>query len=117
MNKKKRSKEVKTLTSLVDLRAEFGLPPLRMQTRDKEKLKGQRENFKNRHKCPVCGTTMEYVEGTNMMQCPNKECKGFTVTLSVDEETGETITCNMPSYEILDDKGAVIARNIFAELD
>lgn len=117
MNKKKGSKQVKTLTSLEDLRAEYGLPPLRRQTRDKNKLQGQREAFGNRHKCPLCDSTMTHIEGTNMMFCPNKDCKGYSQT-EKDEETGETSAIyRSVAFELLDDRGTNIANNIFKELD
>ena len=117
MNKKKGSKQVKTLNSLEDLRAEFGLPPMRRQTKDKEKLMGQRQSFKNRHKCPACETEMVHIPDTNLMYCPNKECAGFKRT-STDEETGETaVIYSSVAFECLDKKGMNIANNIFAELD
>ena len=117
MNKGKRSQEVKTFTSFADLRSEFGLPPLRMQTKNKEKLKSQRENFISKHVCPVCGGLLTFVTGTNMMVCNSKDCAGVTKIESYDEETGERITYTTPYYEILDEHGAKIANNIFAELD
>lgn len=117
MNKGKRSNEVRTLHSLEDLRAEFSLPPLRMQTKDKGKLKSQRENFINRHKCPICGNLLTYVNETNVMVCQSKDCKGVIKTEYYDEETGEKVTCHMPYCETLDEHSAKIARNIFAELD
>ena len=117
MNKRKGSKQVKTLTSLEDLRVEYGLPPLRRQTKDKDKLAAQRQSFLSRHKCPTCETEMVHVSDTNFMYCPNKDCGGFKRT-STDEETGEaTVVYSTIAFECLDNKGAKIANNIFAELD
>ena len=108
MNKKK-----KTLDSLEALRTEYGLPPLRRQTRDKVKLEGQRQAFKSRHKCPICEAELQHIEGTNLMFCPNKDCKGIKKS-SVDEETGETIdTFSSISFELLDDRGTKIVHGIF----
>lgn len=117
MNKSKRSQEFKAFNSFADLRSEFGLPPLRMQTKNKEKLKSQRENFISKHVCPVCGGLLTFVTGTNMMVCNSKECAGITKTESYDEETGDRITYTTPYYEELDEHSAKIAKNIFAELD
>lgn len=117
MKKVKSSKEVKTLTSLEELRAEWGLPVLRRQTKDKKKLESQRQRFLSHHKCPVCESEMKFIENTNIFYCPNKECKGFNRT-SIDEETGETVVeYRSIAFDTLDDKGAKIANNIFANLD
>lgn len=117
MKKQKSSKEVKTLTSLEELRAVWGLPELRRQTRDKKKLEGQRAKFLSHHKCPVCGSEMKFIENTNIFYCSNKDCEGFKRT-SIDEETGETVVeYHSIAFDTLDDKGAKIANNIFAELD
>ena len=117
MKKVKSSTEVKKFDSFEDLRVEFGLPVLRRQTKDREKLAGQRERFLNRHKCPACEGELKLIEGTNVFYCPNKKCDGFTRT-TVDEETGETLVLDQSiAFDLLDDKGAQIANNIFAELD
>jgi hypothetical protein len=116
MKKQKSSKEVKTLTSLEELRAAWGLPELRRQTKDKVKLEGQRQRFLSHHKCPICEGDMKLIEDTNIFYCPNQECQGIKRT-TVDEETEETTVERSIAYDILDDKGAKIANNIFAKLD
>ena len=115
MNNKKHSKDVKILTSLEELRAAYNLPPLRRQTRDKKKLESQRQFFLSKHKCPACETEMVYVEDTNVMYCPNKDCGGFKRVFT-DEETEETTVDRSMAFDILDEKGAKIANNIFAEM-
>lgn len=114
MKKQKHSKDVKTLTSLEELRAAYNLPPLRRQTRDKKKLESQRQFFLSKHKCPACETEMVHVEGTNVMYCPNKNCNGFK-KVTTDEETEETTVDRSIAFDILDDTGSKIANNIFAE--
>lgn len=105
-----------TLTSFEELRAQFGLKPLRFQTKDKKKLEQQRENFNKRHLCPACGKPLKLILGTNVMTCVNHECNGIKREY-VNEETGEkTVTYYVPSHQ-LDEKGTEIANNIFAELD
>ena len=116
MVKKNNSKKGKTLTSFEELRAEFGLPPIRFQTKDKEKLEGQRARFSSRHLCPVCKQPLVFVENTNIMVCKNDECKGFTREI-IDEETGEKEVISHVPFHTLDEKGATIANNIFKNLD
>ena len=45
-------------TSLEELRKGFGLKPVVKQTKDKEKLSKQRENFCGFYKCSTCGEPM-----------------------------------------------------------
>ena len=116
MKKNKGSKEVKTFASFEDLRAEWGLPPMRRQTKDKKKLEGQRQRFLSYHKCPICESEMKYINDTNVFLCANKDCEGFK-SVFTDEETAETTVTKSIAFDILDDKGAKIANNIFAELD
>lgn len=116
MSKRKNSKEVKTLTSFEDLRAEWNLPPLRRQTKDKKRLEGQRQRFLSHHKCPICESEMKYIDNTNVFLCTNKNCEGFK-SVFTDEETEETTVSKSIAFDILDDKGARIASNIFAVLD
>lgn len=103
----------KTFDSLTDLRAEFGLNPIRYQTKNKKKLESQREHFSSKHVCPACGENMSYVQGTNVMVCTNKSCQGVEHKV-VDEESGEEKVWHSLSFHSLDDTGAKIASNIFA---
>ena len=116
MNKKTKTKAVKTFTSFEDLRSLYGLPPIRRQTRDKEKLKGQRQFFLSKHLCPTCNCEMEHIDGTNVLFCPNKNCDGFK-RIFADEETDEKTIEKSIAFDILDDKGAKIANSIFAKLN
>ena len=105
-----------TLTSFDELSAQFGLKPIRFQTKDKKKLEQQRENFSSRHLCPACGKPLKLILGTNIMTCVNHNCEGIKRE-RIDEETGEKIVSYyVPSHQ-LDEKGMEIANNIFAELD
>ena len=115
MKKEKGSKEVKTFASFEDLRAEWGLPPLRRQTKDKKKLEGQRQRFLSNHKCPICGKEMKYIDDTNIFYCSDKDCEGFK-SVFTDEETEETTVNKSIAFDLLDDKGASIASNIFVKL-
>ena len=116
MKKLKSSKEAKTLTSFEELRAEFGLPQLRRQTKDKQKLESQRQKFLSHHKCPICESEMKHITDTNIFYCSNNECGGFKKVFT-DEETEETTVDRSIAFDLLDNKGAKIANNIFAELD
>lgn len=104
----------KKLNSLEDLRGEFGLPKLNKQTRDKDKLKKQREDFLEHHKCVACGEKMTFIEKTNVCVCKNPKCKGIEHRRK-DPATGEEKITYTLSFDRLDDKGAEIATNIFAE--
>lgn len=97
-------------TSLEDLRISFGLKPVTKKTRDDEKLKKQQESFVKKHRCKACGMPMTYMNG-NVMTCQNPKCKGIEIK-RLDKE-GNEVTSYITSYDILDDKGAEIANNIF----
>ena len=101
-------------TSFEDLRIAHGLSPVIKQTKDKEKLNKQRENFCNHHKCKSCGSPMKYIGGS-MMVCTNEKCKGVPIERKDDE--GNTKVVYLTSYELLSDKYAEIATNIFYETD
>ncbi len=99
-------------TSLEELRKAYGLEPVIKQTKDKEKLQKQRENFCNFHKCPACGQPMSYLGGS-MMACKNEKCKG--IKHERKDNDGNTIVTYSVSYDILDEKYAERAENIFYE--
>lgn len=98
-------------TSFTDLRAAFDLKEVSYQTKDAQKLKSQRENFCNKHKCRACGYPMTY-SGGNIMTCTNPSCKGIKHEKTDSE--GNVIVTYSTSYDILNDKYANIAQNIFA---
>lgn len=99
-------------TSLEELAQAFGCKPYIKQTKDKEKLKKQRENFGKYHKCKACGEPMSWI-GESIMTCTNEKCRGIK-NEKTDAE-GNVIVTYSTSYEILEDKYADIARNIFYE--
>ncbi len=99
-------------TSLAELREAWGLPVVIKQTKDKEKLKKQRENFCNYHKCRACGNPMTYIGGS-VMVCTNEKCRGIPLERKDDE--GNVKVTYLTSYEILDDKYVERAENIFYE--
>lgn len=101
-------------TSFEELRAAFGLKEFTKQTKDKNKLASQRTAFCEKHRCPVCKRPMVYIGG-NQMVCQNPECKGFKHEQVMD--TGENRVWYSPAFDLLDDKSAEIARNIFADYD
>lgn len=115
MKPKRLSKGVtEEYTSFEEMAKAWGCKPRRKQTSDKEKLEQQRQTFCSRHKCPVCKRPMVYIGG-NQMVCKNPECKGFKHEQVMD--TGENRLWYSPAFDLLDDKSAEIARNIFADYD
>lgn len=99
-------------TSFEEVAKAFGRKPVRKQTTDKTKLAKQRKYFLSRHICEACHNPMTYVGG-NMMVCTCDECKGIKHEKEV-KETAEIRTWYSTSFELLDDKGAMIASNLFA---
>lgn len=101
-------------TSLEELRTAWNCKPIIKQTKDKDKLKKQRENFCGYHKCKACGEPMSYLGGS-VMACTNEKCKGIKNERT--DNDGNVIVSYSVSYEILEDKYAEIATNIFYETD
>ena len=99
-------------TSLEEMRKAYGCKPVIKQTKDKEKLKMQRENFCKWHRCKACGEPMTYLGGS-MMTCANEKCKG--IKNEKKDKDGNVIITYSVSYEILDDKYEEMAKNIFYE--
>lgn len=99
-------------TSLEELGKAWGCKPIIKQTKDKDKLQKQRERFCGFHKCKACGEPMVYLGGS-MMACTNEKCKGIKQERKDGE--GNTIATYLTSYELLDEKYAEIAENIFYE--
>lgn len=91
-----------------NLRQEFGLDPIRNKTSNANKLESQRENFKSKYKCKLCGEHMEWIRGTNMMICKNEKCKGYPVK----NKAGEVVAYR-PSVFQLTARGAEIAETLF----
>ncbi len=114
MERKHYPKGVKTFTSFEELRPEFGLKPIRFQTKDKKKLESQRERFQSKHICPACKQSMKFVLGTNIMTCANPDCKGIKREI-VDPDTEEKKVFYITSSHQLDEKSATIAQNIFMD--
>ena len=101
----------KHYTSLEELREAWGLKPLtKKRTKDAKKLESQRENFCSKHKCKACGHPMAYIGG-NQMACSNPDCLG--IKFERTGKDGNVEVSYSPSYELLDEKGAMIANNIF----
>ena len=99
-------------TSLSELGQAWGCKPVIKQTKDKDKLQKQRERFCGFHKCKACGQPMTYLGGS-MMACTNENCKG--VKLERKDNEGNANITYLTSYELLEDKFAEIAENIFFE--
>ena len=98
-------------TSLEELRTAWGKAPYKKRTKDEDKLEKQQKNFCKRHLCKACGLPMVWIGG-NMMACQNEKCKG--IPLEKKDADGNVIqTIYLTSYDLLDDKGAEIANNIF----
>ena len=101
-------------TSFEELRKAYGLKPVTKQTKDKEKLELQRKTFCSKHLCSNCKKPMTWTGG-NVMACLNHDCKGIKHEQVLD--TGEIRVWYSPSYDLLDDKGASIAANLFTEYE
>ena len=102
-------------SSFEELRAAYGFDPFVKQTKDKDKLTKQRERFNKRHLCSVCKQPLTHIGG-NLLVCQNTECKGEKHEKKNDE-TGEIRIWYTPVYELLDEVGADIATNLFAEYE
>lgn len=98
--------------SLDDLRKMYGLKPIIRQTKNKEKLKAQRNAFNKKHICSACGSELILIEETNVMCCKNPDCKGIKYQ-TMNKETGELEDQYKVSCHMLDRTGATIANNIF----
>ena len=92
-------------TSMEDLRENFNLKPVTKQTHDTEKLDQQRKKFVGT--CKVCHSEMQYVQGTNILICPNTKCKGIVMNVGTEYEEKKTVT------RLLDEKGFEIAQTLF----
>lgn len=93
-----------------ELAEAYGIKPQKKRTKDKKKLEKQRETFLNRHICETCGEKMTQVS-YNVMSCCNPKCKGIKKETTDNE--GNTRVTYLPSFHLLDEKGADIAYNIF----
>ena len=91
-------------TSFTDAAAFFGCRKVSMVTKDKEKLIKQRERFSANHKCRACGNPMTLIKGTNIFAC--RKCDGIKIGPAESPR-------KIPSYDLLDERGAEIANNIF----
>lgn len=99
-------------TSLEELREGFGLKKISKQTKDKEKLSKQREQFCKFYKCKACGTPMTWIGGS-IMCCTNESCKGIKNERT--DADGNVMVTYTTSYQLLDDHFADVANNIFCE--
>lgn len=102
--------EVLTLypSSFLLWREAFGLPKeiTRSQVAEQRRQK-KAESFKDKHKCPYCGTERHHIKDTNIMVCVNEKCKGFNKI----DEAGETVQ-HKDSYELLTTVGSAVAKNL-----
>lgn len=99
-------------SSIEELANAYKLKPISKQTKDKEKLNAQRDKFKSRHRCKGCGEPMEWI-GDNVMVCKNPKCKG--IKHEYMNEDGNKNIAYSTSYDLLDELGSEIAKNIFSE--
>jgi hypothetical protein len=92
-------------SSLDELGAAWGCAPVeKKRTKDKEKLKIQREKFLG--VCPVCQSSNKFVSPQYVV-CSNVDCKGKNIAAKGEE----------PRYVLsmreLDAKGKIIASQLF----
>lgn len=99
--------------SFAEVAVALGYKPVNMVTENKEKLKAQREQFLEKHKCRACGEQMVWIPGTSIMSCKNPKCKGQKIKKK--DEDGKKIVIKKPSYYVLDKVGTEIAANLFKE--
>lgn len=92
----------------------FKCKQVKRRTSDLKKLNAQRERFSKSHKCKACGQPMSFLQDSNVFVCKNKDCLGIK-TEKKDEHGNVISTTYFPSYDVLDDKGAEIANNIFKD--
>ena len=78
-----------------------------------EPTQDRKDKFTRYHLCPTCKKPMTFCGG-NIMVCMNDSCQGIPHKFT-DRNTGEERTWYTSSYHLLDDKGAKIASNLFAE--
>lgn len=91
--------------------AEYDIKPTKKATKDKQKLKAQREKFAGT--CPYCKQPCEYIYGTNVVVCTNEKCKGKKISSkSLD---GEDRVKYKPFFRLLSDEKSEFGRNIFSE--
>lgn len=99
-------------TSLEEMAKAWGCKPIIKQTKDKDKLAKQRENFCNHYRCKACGEPMTYMGGS-VMTCTNEKCRG--IKHERKDADGNSIITYSVSYELLDDHFSDVAENIFYE--
>lgn len=106
MSNKKSGVTIAQYSSLSELREAYNLKPFVKRTNNENKLNSQREKFAERHKCKACENPMALVAG-NVMSCTNPDCKG------IEMRNADGSKYYIASYDLLDEKGAEIAMNIF----
>ena len=111
MKEYRKAKGVKEqYNSLEELRAAWGIRPIKKRTSDENKLQAQRQAFCGKHCCKACGELMSYV-GAGAMACTNPSCKGLKNERTLADGT-KVVTYEV-SYDLLDTLGTEIAENIF----
>ena len=101
-------------TSFEEMAKAWHVKPIVKQTKDKAKLEKQRETFSNKHLCSACKSPMTYIGG-NQMVCQNEKCSGIKHETKNKED--EVRVWYTPSFELLDNRSADIAENIFANIE
>ncbi len=103
----------KTYYSFDDIAVEeFGMKPLNMRTKDKQKLESQREKLEG--VCVYCKQRAKFIPGTNIVVCVNPSCKGKKVVVKGDPATEEPdFVRYVPFVRVLSDKAAEIGNTIF----
>lgn len=92
-------------TSLADACAALGANQKSMKTSKPSKLRRQQEQFLGT--CPVCGSIMKYIHGSNLLVCSSDRCEGYTKTLK------DGTVKQMPVYRTLNKRGQDIGRTLF----
>ena len=97
------------------IRKEFGLNELIRRTSNEEKLKKQQQKFNSKYMCRSCGSQMTWVEGTNVLVCPNHDCKGRVRVIKTREKDGseKEITLSSVVNVLLTPHGENVVESLF----
>ena len=100
-------------SSFAEVAQTFGCKPVKYRTSVKEKLNNQRARFLKNCVCEGCKQPMQLIQGTNIMACVNPDCNGVEHVRA--DDNGNEYKTYSPSYRMLEEKGALVANNIFGD--
>ena len=92
--------------AFLEIRKKFGMDDVKKKTDDDSRLSKQKKDFMGKYVCKVCGSTLEWVEGSNIMICTNKSCKG------IEKKNKDGSVSSLPVVVYLNSHGEEIAETI-----